>query len=237
MHELTTPFALRTAQALMDAALALAYEAPHGVAREAAERAREAMAIEAGKSGSSYCAAERLMLFVGDVRWLSSVLYDEHDDCRFPLDRIPPFHRLPAAHDLSRLTWDMGEAERGLMRSRDDRRPTDAASLLYLAARLESADSVDTRAMARKIRAVLSGAALAESEKEEFYGSLWTDVTRVLDRGDFAPEHRDLLSAVEAELAGHVHGLRLLQGKLVRREFVLHPQPKPRGIFRRLFAH
>jgi hypothetical protein len=236
MHELTTPFALRTAQALMDAALALAYTDPHGVTRGAADRARQVMEIEAGSSnGRSYSAAERLMLFEGDIRWLSSALYDEQDTCRVPLDRLSPVHRLPAAHDLSRLAWEIGGAESTLMSARQDgnHRMDQESSLRYLASRLESVDCDDTRNAVEKVRGALKVSADLDSE---FYDSLWADVTRTLDRRAFAPEHRDLLSALELELAGRVYGLRLAEGKLVRRESVPSPEPARAGLLRRLFA-
>ncbi|MBB5546659.1 hypothetical protein [Paraburkholderia fungorum] len=194
------------------------------------------MEIEMGSSGRSYSAAERLMLFIGDVRWLSDSLYDEHGVCRFPVERMLPSHQLPATLALSRLTRDMDQAESELRGPRDGRRLGEASSLRYLANRLESVDSVDTRALAQKVRAVLNGPDLAAAEREGFYNCLWAGVTRSLDREDFAPEHRDLLSALEVELAGHVYGSRLAEGKLVRREFAPGAEVKTRGIFRRFFA-
>ncbi|MBN3815876.1 hypothetical protein G3N57_04305 [Paraburkholderia sp. Se-20369] len=236
MHELTTPFALRTARALMDVALALAYADPRSVAREAADRARRVMEIEAGSNVSTYSAAERLMYFAGDIRWLSAALYDERDTCRVPMEQLLPPHRLPAAHELSRLAWEIVEAESKLTGARqDDRRRMDQESALrYLVRRLESVDCDDTRNAAKMVRGALEVSAQLESE---FYDSLWADVTRALDRRAFAPEHRDLLSALEVELAGHVYGLRLAEGKLVRREFVHPAQPQRRGLLRRLLAN
>jgi hypothetical protein len=237
MHELTGSFAWRTAQALTETSLGLAYSGFDDIGRQAADRARKVMAIEAGPSGSSYSAAERLMLFEGDLRWLVSALYDDNGACRVPLERISPSNRLPGVHDLLHLASEVGGAERDLMDSKRAR-PDEVAALRYIARRLELVDSQATRAAAQKVHAVLTRHedSVWKNLDDGFYDSIWADVTRSVDRGDFAPEHRDLLSALEMELAGHVLGLRLTEGKLIRSEFAETQPPEQRGFLRRVFA-
>ena len=214
----------------MDASLALTEMEPYGVAaRQAAERARELMDIESGTGSSSFSATERLMLYVGHVRWLAAMIYDS------PVQRDwPRGYVLPAEGDLSKLVWDMAEAARRLSNTRRAR-VDELSGLDFLARRLETVDCADTRRAATHIRALLADRT-AERADSTFYERVWVDVTHANDRREFAPEHAHLMAALEVELAGCVYGRRLIEGTLVRRESVPVARPKPQGVLRRIFG-
>lgn len=236
MHEVTSSFAWRTAQALTEASLVFIYS-DFDMARQAADRARRVMEAELGPKDLSHSACKRLMFFEGEVRWLLAVLYDDQGACRVPLEHRPPFQRLSDAADLSHLVSEIQRADNDLMKSMCGR-PNAASALRYIARRLESVDNEDMRTAARKVHSALElhGDSVSEKVGDIFYDSIRVDVTRAADMDSFSPEHRQLVSALEVELAGYVHGIRLAEGKLVHSEFAISPRSERRGILRRLFG-
>ncbi|MFP3637884.1 hypothetical protein [Paraburkholderia sp. SIMBA_054] len=190
--------------------------------------------IEGGASSLAYSAGERLMLYVGDMQWLSTMIYGNPEMGASLRERG---HLLPSEYDLTKLAREMDEARDRL--SAAARRPRDEADELeFMARRLEAIGADDTHRVAELARKAETTLRAADGKRAvvfadlQLFESIWAGVSRALDRGRFAPEHRDTLCALEKELAGYVYGQRLAAGTLVRREPNVSADraPAPRGL-------
>ena len=62
--------------------------------------------------------------------------------------------------------------------------------------------------------------------EHDLFHQLWELVSRALDHDDFHGEHRDMLEAMEAEMAGRVLNIRLQKGELLPRPVAEVAKPR-----------
>lgn len=94
-----------------------------------------------------------------------------------------------------------------------------SSTLQHLATRLSQFDDAECATAVELVRNALSSLDVFTRSAEAqhaLYHSVWGNITRALDVGDFSPAQADVLDALEAEMAGRVLTIRLSLGWITK---------------------